>query len=103
MIHPDDAAARGIAEGAMVALSSSTGRVEVVAEITEDVMRGVVSMPHGFGHRRPGVKLAVAQGRGGASINDVTERGRIDPLSGNAALVGTPVIVAVVQDAVAAE
>jgi anaerobic selenocysteine-containing dehydrogenase len=103
MIHPDDAAARGIVDGAPVSIASTAGRVEVPAEITADVMRGVVSMPHGFGHRRPGVQLGVAQSRPGASINDVTERGRIDPLSGNAALVGTPVTVEAINHAVAAE
>jgi anaerobic selenocysteine-containing dehydrogenase len=75
----------------------------VAAEVTDAVMRGVVSMPHGFGHRRPGVKLAIAQSRPGASINDLTERSRIDPLSGNAALVGTPVTVEALSTAVAAE
>ena len=103
MIHPDDAAARGIANGTQVAVTSGAGRVEVPAEVTDAVMRGVVSMPHGFGHRRPGVKLAVAQSRPGASINDLTERSRIDPLSGNAALVGTPVTVEASTTAVAAE
>jgi anaerobic selenocysteine-containing dehydrogenase len=103
MIHPDDAAARGIADGAQVSVASTTGRIEVAAEITDSVMPGVVSMPHGFGHRRPGVRLGIAQGRPGASINDLTERGRIDPLSGNAALVGTPVTVEALTDAVAAE
>ena len=103
MIHPDDAAARGIADGAPVTITSGAGQIEVACEITDAVMRGVVSMPHGFGHRRPGVQLSVAQSRPGASINDLTERSRIDPLSGNAALVGTPVTVAPITAAVAAE
>ena len=60
-------------------------------------------MPHGFGHGRAGVRLAVAQSRPGASINDLTLRGRIDPLSGNAAMVGTPVVVTPLTVAVAAE
>ncbi len=103
MIAPDDARARGIANGATVAITSAAGRIEVAAEITDAMMPGVVSMPHGFGQRRPGVRLAVAQSRPGASINDLTERRRIDPLSGNAALVGTPVTVEACTDAVAAE
>ncbi len=93
MIAPADAQARGIADGTLVSVASAAGRIEVVAEITDAVMPGVVSMPHGFGHGRPGVRLGVARERPGASINDLTERGRIDPLSGNAALVGTPVTV----------
>jgi anaerobic selenocysteine-containing dehydrogenase len=103
MMAPADAEARGIADGALVAVSSASGRVEVACEITDTMMPGVVSMPHGFGHRRPGVRLAVAQSRPGASINDLTERRRIDPLSGNAAMVGTPVEVTAITDAVAAE
>ena len=103
MMAPADALVRGIVDGAMVAVSSATGRVELACEITDAMMPGVVSMPHGFGHRRPGVRLAVAQGRPGASINDLTDRRRIDPLSGNAAMVGTPVDVEAITDAVAAE
>ena len=102
MMAPVDALARGIAHGAMVAVSSASGHIAVACEITDSMMPGVVSLPHGFGHRRPGVRLAVAQSRPGASINDLTERRRIDPLSGNAALVGTPVTVAACTDAVAA-
>ncbi len=103
MIAPADAEARGICDGAMVVVTSAAGRVEVAAEITDTVMPGVVSMPHGFGHGRKGVKLSVARERPGASINDLTQRSRIDPLSGNAALVGTPVSVESLTHAVAAE
>jgi anaerobic selenocysteine-containing dehydrogenase len=102
MINPLDAAARSITDGALVTVSSAAGRVEVAAEVTDAVMAGVVSLPHGFGHGRPGVQLSVAQSRPGVSINDLTERSRIDPLSGNAAMVGTPVTVEAVIAAVAA-
>ena len=102
MIAPADAEARGIADGDMVAVASGAGRVEVPAEITDTVMQGVVSMPHGFGHGRKGVRLSVARERPGVSLNDLTERSRIDPLSGNAALVGTPVTVERLTLAVAA-
>ena len=101
MIAPADAAARGIHDGDVVSVSSAAGRIEVAAEVTDQVMPGVVSMPHGFGHRRPGVQLSVARSRPGASINDLTERRRIDPLSGNAALVGTPVNVVSLASTVA--
>ena len=93
MIAPADAAARDIADGDMVVAATAAGSVEAVAEITDAVMPGVVSLPHGFGHGRPGVRLSVAAVRPGVSINDLTGRDRIDPLSGNAALVGTPVTV----------
>jgi anaerobic selenocysteine-containing dehydrogenase len=103
MIAPADAAARGIADGDLVAITSAAGRVEVAAEITDAMMPGVVSLPHGFGHDRPGMRLSVAGERPGVSHNDLTERARIDPLSGNAALVGTPVVVERCAEAVAAE
>jgi hypothetical protein len=54
---------------------------------------GVVSLPHGWGHHRPGVRMATAAASPGASLNDVTDEERVDPLSGNAALSGVPVIV----------
>ncbi|PZN93934.1 MAG: oxidoreductase [Alphaproteobacteria bacterium] len=103
MIAPVDAAARDIADGDMVGITSTAGHVEVAAEITDSVMPGVVSLPHGFGHGRKGVRLGVARQRPGVSINDLTSRDRFDPLSGNAALVGTPVTVTRVVEAVAAE
>jgi anaerobic selenocysteine-containing dehydrogenase len=103
MIAPADAETRGIADGDIVGVTSGAGHVEVAAEITDSMMPGVVSLPHGFGHGRKGVKLGVARERPGVSQNDLTERSRIDPLSGNAALVGTPVTVARIAQAVAAE
>jgi anaerobic selenocysteine-containing dehydrogenase len=93
MIHPDDAARRGIVEGAMVTLRSRVGSVEVAAEVTLDVMPGVVCLPHGWGHDRPGTRLGVAVRSPGVSINDVIDDQRIDALSGTAVLNGTPVDV----------
>jgi anaerobic selenocysteine-containing dehydrogenase len=103
MIAPADAHARGIADGMDVTVTSAAGRVTIAAEISDAMMPGVVSLPHGFGHDRPGIRLSVAAQRPGVSHNDLTERGRIDPLSGNAALVGTAVSVAPASQAVAAE
>lgn len=93
MIHPDDAAARGIRNGAPVSISSRVGSVTAPAEVTDDVMPGTVSLPHGWGHDRKGVKLSVAATRPGVSANDLTDRKRYDPLSGNAALTALPVEV----------
>ncbi len=93
MIHPEDARARGIADGARVRVVSAAGAIEVPAEVTDSVMPGTVSLPHGYGHGREGVRLSVARTRPGASINDLTCRDRYDPLSGNAAFSGTPVEV----------
>jgi len=93
MIHPDDATRRGIADGAMVTLRSRVGAVEVAAEVTADLMPGVVSLPHGWGHDRPGTRLGVASRSPGVSINDVIDDQRIDALTGTAELNGTPVDV----------
>jgi anaerobic selenocysteine-containing dehydrogenase len=93
LMHPRDAAARGLTSGARVRLRSRVGEVLVPLEVTADIAPGVVSLPHGWGHERDGVELAVARERPGASINDVTDDGRIDALSGNAAFSGTPVVV----------
>ncbi|OYU15101.1 MAG: oxidoreductase [Alphaproteobacteria bacterium PA4] len=103
MLHPDDAAARGLADGDAATISSAAGSVTAPVEITDTMMPGTVSLPHGFGHDRAGVQLSVAAARPGVSHNDLTTRDRIDPLSGNAALVGTPVVVAAAITAVAAE
>jgi anaerobic selenocysteine-containing dehydrogenase len=94
LINPRDAAARGIVNGDLVALSSRTGRIQVTAETTDDVMEGVVSLPHGWGHARDGVRLRIARQTTGASVNDVTDEAAVDPVSGNAAVSGTPVEVA---------
>lgn len=99
MIHPQDADRRGIADGSRVRLRSRVGEVEVLAEVTDAVMPGVVSLPHGWGHDRAGVQLSVAKAHAGASINDVIDDRAVDPLSGTAVLNGTPVEVEVVQPA----
>jgi anaerobic selenocysteine-containing dehydrogenase len=93
LMHPDDAAQRGITDGATVRLHSRVGEVAVAAELSDAVMPGVVSLPHGWGHDRAGVRLAVASRHAGASINDVIDDQRIDVLTGTAVLNGTPVEV----------
>ncbi len=90
LAHPDDLAARGIADGSVVAVASRVGKVEVEVSATEAMMPGVVSLPHGYGHRLEGVRLAHAVEVPGVSINDLTDPERLD-LSGNAVLTGTPV------------
>jgi anaerobic selenocysteine-containing dehydrogenase len=100
MIHPDDAEARDIADGDAVRIASRIGEVEVAAEITSDIMPGVVSLPHGWGHGREGVSWQTAAAHAGVSINDLTDPERYDRLTGNAVLNGTPVTV---QNAVQAE
>jgi anaerobic selenocysteine-containing dehydrogenase len=93
LVHPDDASQRGIADGAIVRLRSRVGEVEVPAEISADVMPGVVCLPHGWGHDRAGIRMAVASRHAGVSINDVIDDQRVDKLTGTAVLNGTPVEV----------
>jgi anaerobic selenocysteine-containing dehydrogenase len=93
LMHPEDAAARGLADGQRVVVSSRVGSVDVPLEITDDVRAGVVCLPHGYGHGRPGVRLTVAARHAGESQNDLTDDQRVDPLGGTAAFSGTPVQV----------
>ncbi|MDP2775316.1 MAG: molybdopterin-dependent oxidoreductase [Nocardioides sp.] len=92
LMHPDDLAARGIADGARVTVTSRVGSVEVEATGVDDMMPGVVSLPHGYGHQVAGTRLAHAQGVAGVSINDLTDPELLD-VSGNAAFNGVPVTV----------
>jgi anaerobic selenocysteine-containing dehydrogenase len=73
------------------------GEVRVAVEVTEDMMPGVVSLPHGWGHDRSGIRLGVATAHAGVSINDLVDDQRIDALTGTAVLNGTPVEVFAVQ------
>lgn len=93
LMHPDDLAARGLADGQVVRVRSRVGAVEVEVQASDAMMPGVVSLPHGWGHTREGVRLSVARQHAGASINDLTDDRFYDVLSGNAALNGVPVTV----------
>jgi anaerobic selenocysteine-containing dehydrogenase len=95
-MHPDDAAARGLADGDVAVVSTSIGSIEAPVEVTDRLLPGVVSVPHGYGHDRAGTPTGWrrAASLGGASVNDITDSTRIDPLSGNAAVQAVPVSVA---------
>ncbi|MHA7818287.1 MAG: molybdopterin oxidoreductase family protein [Erythrobacter sp.] len=93
MMHPEDAAARGLEDGIEVSVASSIAAVETTLEITDDVMPGVVSLPHGWGHNRSGVSWETAAEHAGVSINDLIDTERYDPLTGNAVLNGIAVTV----------
>jgi anaerobic selenocysteine-containing dehydrogenase len=97
LVHPDDAASRGIADGARVRVASRTGAIVVRATVSAEVMRGVVSLPHGFGEV---ATLRVAGALAGASANDVTDEQLVEPLLGTSILSGVSVTLeAVVDDA----
>ncbi len=93
LVHPDDARRRGLATGDRVRIASRTGAIEAPCEVSDEVMPGVVSLPHGWGHGRPGARLAVAAAHAGVSVNDVTDETRYDPISGASDVNGLPVTV----------
>lgn len=93
LMHPDAAARAGVKDCAVVRLESRVGSLQVVVEISNDIMPGVVSLPHGFGHQREGVRLRVARAHAGVSVNDLTDDAELDTLTGNAVLNGVPVSI----------
>jgi anaerobic selenocysteine-containing dehydrogenase len=93
LMHPVDAAQRDLTAGENVLVRSKVGEIVVPVEISKEMMPGVVSIPHGWGHDREGNQLSVAQQHAGASINDLTDNQAIDALCGTAAFNGTPVTV----------
>ncbi|MGB4484872.1 MAG: molybdopterin oxidoreductase family protein [Pseudomonas veronii] len=94
LMHPEDLARRQLSDGQRVKVSSRIGMIEVEVAASLDMMPGVVSLPHGWGHGRPGVQMTIASRQPGASANDLTDERQLDELSGNAALNGVPVHVA---------
>ncbi|HSV37704.1 MAG TPA: molybdopterin-dependent oxidoreductase [Nocardioidaceae bacterium] len=92
LMHPLDMDDRGIADGAVVTVASRVGKVSVEVQATDDMMRGVVSLPHGYGHQQPGTGMTHAATVPGVSINDLTDPELLD-MTGNAALSGVPVTV----------
>ena len=93
LMHPGDAAARGFRDGDRVRVRSRVGEVEATLSVTDDMRPGVVSLPHGWGHHRPGTRLRVAGERPGASLNDITDDREVDILSGTSVLSGVAVDV----------
>lgn len=95
LMHPDDMQSRALRDGAPVVIKSRTGSLRVNAQACADLMPGVVSLPHGFGHNRAGTRMTIANNAAaGVSCNDLTDELALDELSGNAAVNGVPVEVA---------
>jgi anaerobic selenocysteine-containing dehydrogenase len=93
-IHPEDAERLGVEDGAAVRVQGAGGEVTAPAEVTDAVRRGVVSLPHGWGHNRPGTRLSHASTDPGVNVNQLLDGRLLDPLSGNAVLNAVPVEVA---------
>jgi anaerobic selenocysteine-containing dehydrogenase len=94
LMNGRDAEERGLSSASHVEVASIRGKVVVPLEISDELMRGVVSLPHGWGHSRAGVRMGIAAAHAGASVNDLTDERLLDRLTGNAALSGVPVTVA---------
>ena len=94
LVHPDDAAARGINDRTKVRVTTEAGSVVAVAEVSDELVRGVISLPHGFGHDLPGVRASVATERPGVNTNVLIPGTAVDVPSGNAAVNGVPVEIA---------
>ncbi|MGW1748686.1 molybdopterin oxidoreductase family protein [Streptomyces sp. NPDC002092] len=95
-IHPEDAERLGVRDGAAVRVKGAGGEVTAPAEVTDSVRPGVVSLPHGWGHDRPGTRMSHAATDPGVNVNQLLDGSLLDPLSGNAVLNGVPIEVAAV-------
>ncbi|MBK3647415.1 molybdopterin oxidoreductase family protein [Streptomyces sp. MBT33] len=93
-IHPEDAERVGVRDGDPVRVKGAGGEVTTPAEVTDAVRRGVVSLPHGWGHDRPGTRMSHAAADPGVNVNQLLDGSLLDPLSGNAVLNGVPVEIA---------
>ena len=91
LVHPSDAARLGLSDGAAADISNGARSIQVQVEVSEEMMPGVVSLPHGWGHDLPGIQLGVASERPGANLNVLLNETQRDPLSGNAVLSGIPI------------
>ncbi|MFJ6796320.1 molybdopterin oxidoreductase family protein [Streptomyces sp. NPDC091268] len=92
-VHPADAERLGLADGGRARVTADGGSLEVPVEVTDTVRAGVVSLPHGWGHDRPGTRMAVAAAAPGVNVNQLLDGRLLDPLSGTAVLNGFPVIL----------
>ena len=98
MMHTNDAEKLNLVAGAVVAITSGVGSVKAPLEVTDEIMPGVVSLPHGYGHHRPKTKLSVASQHAGVSINDLTDDKIVDNLTGNAAFSAQTVRIEATND-----
>ncbi|SPM27062.1 Anaerobic selenocysteine-containing dehydrogenase [Mycobacterium terramassiliense] len=93
LMHPEDAARWGVADTDVVTVKSEAGEIRVPVEVTEAIKPGVVSMPHGWGHGKPGTRMSVANDSPGANTNALSPPTFLDEPSGNGALNGIPVTI----------
>jgi anaerobic selenocysteine-containing dehydrogenase len=92
-VNPGDASRVGLADGGSAKVSSRVGAVVADVEVTDAVMPGVVSLPHGWGHDAPGMQMSIASAHAGVNSNLLADEELFDAISGNAVLNGIPVEV----------
>ncbi|MEM7102780.1 MAG: molybdopterin-dependent oxidoreductase [Bacteroidota bacterium] len=98
LIHPNDASDAKITNGEVIEVYSAFGAISIEAEVSEDIMPGTISIPHGWGHQGEKIQLAVAQNEAGVNINELMDHKRLDPLSYNMAFNGHPVAIRKLQN-----
>lgn len=101
LMSPVDADRLGLKHGRLVSVESRVGRVSLPLAVTDEMMPGVVSMPHGFGHTRKGIRMRNAAAHAGASMNDLTDENVVEGMVGNGVLTGVPVRISACEPAVA--
>jgi anaerobic selenocysteine-containing dehydrogenase len=94
LIHPDDARRCGVVDGGAARVTSRDGHVVVPVEISDEMMPGVVCLPHGWGHSKAGTRVSVAEAHPGVCNNALASGEWVDVPSGNAVVNGIPVQVA---------
>ncbi len=93
LVHPDDASRCGVRDGAKAEVRSEAGVIVVPVEVSDEMTPGVVSLPHGWGHDRPGIRVAVAREHPGVNNNLLAPGTFVDEISGNQAVNGIPVVI----------
>jgi anaerobic selenocysteine-containing dehydrogenase len=93
LVNPADALQRDLRTGDRARVASRVGAIEAPVEVSDEMMPGVVCLPHGFGHAREGVRMRVASAHAGVSVNDITDEAQLDTLCGTSTLSGVPVEV----------
>ena len=91
LIHPEDAESRQLRDGDMAMVKSRVGTIRIPVAVSDQMMPGVISIPHGWGHEGDGVALRIAQQHAGVNTNILTDEQFLDTVSGNAALNGVAV------------
>jgi anaerobic selenocysteine-containing dehydrogenase len=93
-VSPKDAERLGLADGGSARVRSRVGEAKAQVTVSDEMMPGVVSLPHGFGHTDPEVALDVATRlQPGSNSNQLLDEEVLDPPSGTSVANGIPVEV----------